>query len=103
MLSYYVWVSKSVRFLLTHPSDCSRGAVMPTPCRSTGSVPVAGSGRRRRVPLPPLPAPVTALDSGSEGPAAGAVSKLIETAVPSYFSIEVRCRQSHFHHGAWVI
>ena len=60
-------------------------------------------GRRRRAPLPPLPAPVTALDSGSGGPAAGTVSKLIETAVPSYLSIEVGCRQRHFHESALVI
>ena len=68
---------------------------MPTPCRSAGSVPVAGSARRRRRPrlpagVPPLPAPVTTLDGGGRGAdSARTVSQLIETAVPSYLSIEV--------------
>ncbi|XP_043226395.1 eukaryotic translation initiation factor 2-alpha kinase 1-like [Amphibalanus amphitrite] len=65
---------------------------MPTPCRSAGSVPVAGRGRRRPRTLgalPPLPAPVTALDGGPAGAAdSGTVAQLIETAVPSYLTIE---------------
>ena len=80
---------------------------MPTPRRGAGAAPVTVSGGalrtgRRRLPgrpgtVPPLPAPVTALDTGSDGAAAaaGTVSKLIETAVPSYLSIEVRFHSAH--------